>query len=89
VNATKEQVAAALNTVAALAEAIRGLGSVPSGVLYAHVMSHMSLAGYESAIGVLKRAGLVSEENFLLTWCGPQPDPAKQFTAHAPEMEVA
>lgn len=65
--------AKAVAVVAVLAETIRELGSVPSGHLYAQVMSHMSLDTYNSAIGVLKSADLVKESNHLLTWIGPSP----------------
>jgi hypothetical protein len=44
--ATKDQVKAAFNTVAALGAAIRELKQVPAGVLYAHVMGYMDLATY-------------------------------------------
>lgn len=65
---SREEIKAALSAVMALGEAIKDLGSVPSGHLYAHVMGHMSLDSYNAAIGLLKRAGAVKEENHLLTW---------------------
>ena len=70
--ATKEEVKGAIAAVAALAEAIRALGSVPNGHLYAQVMGSMTFAFYERAIGVLKGAGLVAESNNLLPWVGPE-----------------
>ncbi len=69
---SKEEVRAALGAVLALSEAIRGLGEVPSGVLYANVCGHLSINAYEGAVGVLKRAGLVSEANHVLRWIGPE-----------------
>lgn len=66
---TREQ--AALQIVMALGEAIQSLKSVPSGHLYAQVMGQVSLEAFNGAIGVLKRAGAVKEENHLLTWVGP------------------
>ena len=66
---TKEQ--ATLNVMIAVAEAIRDLGKVPSGHLYARLMNYMSLSSYQSIIAALKRAGLVEEKNFLLRWVGP------------------
>jgi hypothetical protein len=69
---TKEQVAAGVQAVAAIAEAIRGLGEVPSGKLYALVCGTLSLEAYERTVGLLKRAGLVEERNHLLTWVGPK-----------------
>ena len=68
---SKEQVRAAVSAVAALAEAVRGLGEVPSGVLYANVMGSLSLDQYQQAIGILKRAGLVEETGHVLRWVGP------------------
>lgn len=67
---TREEIKAALSAVMALGEAIKDLGSVPSGHLYSQVMGHMSLDNYNAAIGLLKRAGAVKEENHLLTWIG-------------------
>ena len=70
---TPAHVAAAVQTVAAIAEAIPALGSVPSGHLYAQVMpSGVSLAAYERCIEILKNADLVAESNHLLTWVGPK-----------------
>jgi hypothetical protein len=68
---SKTQVKAALNGIQAVAEAIRGLGEVPNGHLYAQLMGVMDHRTYESIIGLLKRAGLVSESGNLLTWTGP------------------
>ena len=68
---TKEQAVAYIQIIAALAEAIRGLGSVPSGHLYAYVMGGMTFPQYRRAIEVLKGAGLVKDEGHLLTWIGP------------------
>ena len=70
-NATKEQTKAALQVVVAVAEAIRELKSIPSGHLYARLMDKLSLDQYNSIIGLLKRQGLVSESNYLLTWIEP------------------
>jgi hypothetical protein len=54
-----------------LAEAIRELGEVPSGHLYARVMDRLSLADYTAIISALKGARLISESHNLLTWKGP------------------
>lgn len=69
---TRDQIAAALKTVQAVAEAIKELGSVPSGELYAQLMGHLSLSAYTRVIDTLKRTGLVKESNHLLTWIGPK-----------------
>ena len=61
---------AALAIVLAVGEAIKELGSVPSGHLYAHMMGRMSLETYNKVIGLLVKTGAVKEENHLLTWVG-------------------
>lgn len=67
---TRAQIAASLSIIRIVADAIRDLGEVPSGHLYARLMPTFSLAQYESVIGLLKRAGLVEEKNYLLVWKG-------------------
>ena len=59
-----------IRIVAAIAEAIRDLGSVPSGHLYARVMGILSLDQYNQVIGILKKQGLVTESHYELTWIG-------------------
>jgi uncharacterized protein YutE (UPF0331/DUF86 family) len=51
-----------------LYEAIEGFGGegVPSGCLYAIVMETMPLQTYQSLIGILKEAGLITESNHIL-----------------------
>ena len=72
--ATKEQTLAALKIVMAIGDTIRELGSVPSGELYARVMVHgVTMEGYNSIIGMLKRAGVVKESCHVLTWIGKRP----------------
>ena len=66
-----DQAVAMVQVVAALAEAIRGLGEVPSGTLYAQVMGTLSFEQYESAIALLVRADLVSKRSHVLRWIGP------------------
>jgi len=68
---TRQQVTAAIQIVAAVAEAIRGLGSVPSGHLYAQLLGKVTLEQYRQIIATLKRAELVSESNHMLHWIGP------------------
>lgn len=67
-----KQLAAQANVVAAIAEAIRELGSVPSGHFYAQVCGKLDLQSYDAVIALLKRAGLVSEHNHVLSWTGPK-----------------
>ena len=76
-NATKEQIKATLDTVRVIADAVRQLGSVPNGILYAQVMPHMGFETYQRIIQTLKNCGLVKEESNVLTWVGPQLEGAK------------
>jgi len=54
--------------VGAIDDAIKEAGEdgIPSGHLYAAVMGHMNLDTYNGIIDILKKAGKVKEENFLL-----------------------
>lgn len=64
-------VAAAVQVIAVVAEAIRGLGEVPSGELYVHVMSRLSIEQYGRVIATLKSAELIEERNHMIRWIGP------------------
>lgn len=68
---TAAQTKAALQTILAVGDAIRDLGEVPSGHLYARLMGHMDLRTYEAIVASLKGAGVVEERNHLLRWVGP------------------
>lgn len=70
-NVTSSQVQAAFQATLAIAEAIRELGEVPNGELYAQVMSKLDLDTYQHIISTLKRSGLVTETANLLKWVGP------------------
>lgn len=63
-----------LKATYAIMEAIRELGSVPSGYIYARVCGSIPLDTYNQIIGILKKADLVKEEAFVLTWIGPPQD---------------
>lgn len=63
---------ATIDAVAALGAAIKQLGEVPSGHLYARVMGHLTLEQYTWLIDALKRAHLVEEKNHVLRWVGPK-----------------
>jgi hypothetical protein len=65
-----EQVKTTLSIILMIADAIEELGSVPSGHLYAQICMHLNLDDYNDVISVLVNAGLVKEENHLLTWIG-------------------
>lgn len=76
-NLTKEQIVAYINVVKNVADIIRELGSVPSGVLYARLTGIMTLEQYQRILGHLKNSGLIRESNHLLTWVAPAPVEAK------------
>jgi hypothetical protein len=70
--ASKKQQAIALQRIAfAMADAIRELGEVPSGHLYAALMEKMTLETYQRIIGMLKASGMVKESFHVLKWVGP------------------
>ena len=70
---TPADLAAGLEALKAIAEAIRELGEVPSGHLYANLQGHITIGQFEQAIGILKNAGLVRESNaHMLTWIEPE-----------------
>lgn len=66
---SKQQLATGFSAVVAVA--VRELKQVPSGHLYARVMEHLDLPSYEKIIDILKSAGLVAEDNFMLKWIAP------------------
>lgn len=74
---TKEQVLACIDVIRAIADCIKdcteksALKGIPSGELYANVMTHMSFEQYTAIINKLKELGIVRESNYLLTWIAP------------------
>lgn len=68
---TTTQIKAALMAAAAVGDAIRELGSVPSGEMYAHLSGALSIETYQRIICTLKSAGLVEERGHVLRWIGP------------------
>ena len=70
-SAAKTGLSSAVQVLGVMAEAIRELGEIPSGHLYAMTMgSFESVQAFEAAVRVLKGAGLVSEEGHVLRWSG-------------------
>ncbi len=67
-----EKTKAVIHVTVAVADAIRSLGEVPSGLLYARLMDRMSLDVYTKVIGILKRSKFVRESNNVLYWEGPR-----------------
>ena len=57
---TKQTYDAVLATICAVTDAIRDLGSVPSGELYARLMDRMSLQAYQGILDALTRARLIT-----------------------------
>lgn len=66
----KQQIDAMINAAQAIAAAIKDLGSVPSGHLYANVAGHMGLSQYTQIINLLKAGKMITESNHVLTWVG-------------------
>lgn len=68
-----EQIKAAAGIVLAIADAIKELGQVPSGHLYAHLMGLLSIGAYEQAVQILVDAKVVQRDaSHVLTWVGPK-----------------
>jgi hypothetical protein len=71
--ATTDQLKAAFAVLTAVADTIRELGSIPSGHLYAQLMSRMDFETYTRLVDRLKGAGLVTEtRSNELVWIGPK-----------------
>lgn len=66
----KEQASlkAILAKAKAIREAIKELGSIPEGHLYAILMGHMNLMEFDFLIGLLVKAGEITRSNHLLTY---------------------
>lgn len=62
------QVSAALDVLRAVADAIRMLGRVPSGELYAHLCGQLTLEQYTQVISILKGSGVIREDAHVLIW---------------------
>ena len=67
------QAKAFLNATLAVSDAIRELGSVPSGHLYARLMEYLSIEVYQRIIDLLVEAKVVTNKGHLLTWVGQKP----------------
>lgn len=55
----------------AVADAIRELQEVPSGHLYAGLMSQIDITLYNKVLDTLKGAKLIEAKGDLLRWIGP------------------
>lgn len=65
-----EKTVACLMALKALADAIKELGQVPSGHLYAQVMGQVDLTTFNGAIEVLCNSTLVKKQGDMLIWNG-------------------
>lgn len=65
---TEKRVEKALQVAHILLDAIKEAGNegIPSGHLYAACMQFMSLDMFQAYISMLKRAGRVTEQNYIL-----------------------
>lgn len=62
----------AFKAVAAIARGIRDLGEVPSGHLYARLMSVLTKDQYNTVIDILVKTDLIKVDgSHLITWIGP------------------
>lgn len=57
-------VAAAVDSIVAIADAIKALGTVPAGTLYTHVMTHLSFEQFERITGILQKAGIIRRDPY-------------------------
>ena len=68
-----KQAMPAVNVVIAMTETIRQAKRIPSGTMYAMLCGKTDLAGYENAVALIKRTGLVTETAaHELVWAGPE-----------------
>jgi ArsR family metal-binding transcriptional regulator len=65
---SNEQIQTAITAVSEIGKVIRKVKRIPSGHLYAQLMGVLSLEKYEMIISLLKKTGLVTEQNNELIW---------------------
>ena len=61
---------AAIKLVAIFAHAIRALGKVTEGELYAHTMQYVNLETFQSIMRILVSQKYIKIENHVVTWKG-------------------
>lgn len=64
-------VTAAVKIVIAVSDAIRALGSVPSGELHARLATQMGPHSVNYIVNCLKSEGLIEEVGGVIYWTGP------------------
>ena len=66
------ELTAGLQALAAVDDAIRELGSVPSGQLYGQIVSVIPFEDFSKMLDILKRADLITEDaNHIIRWNRP------------------
>lgn len=68
---TEAKLKAAIGQIMAIADAIRELKTVPSGVFYSQICTEISLSAFDSILKILQKQKLVTVENHVITWIGP------------------
>lgn len=64
---TKQQFTATVEILKGMIEAVQqSPNGLPSGHLYAHCLSHMSLQQYEALLGIMIKSGKVKKQGDLL-----------------------
>jgi hypothetical protein len=76
-NMTPLERRAAILMIQAIADCLRDLGEVPSGVFYARLMampgmSNISVTQYQGLIGSLEEAKVIEVKNHVIRWIGPK-----------------
>ena len=59
-----------LEIIKIVAVAIRDLGCVPEGELYAHLMGTLSLRNLETILGNLEKVGAIRRKHHMIVWIG-------------------
>lgn len=60
----------ALEMIEIIGDAIRELGSVPSGHLFVRVQPYLDIQSYQNILTLLEGAGKIRIKNHLITWIG-------------------
>ena len=92
--ALRAEALASVRVVGAIADAIRELGSIPSGHLYAQLSGRISLQTYQTIISNIASTGLIRVDgNHFLVWTGPngsadEQQPNQQQTSTNAVMKI-
>lgn len=65
---TKKQIEAYIELHRAIADTVRELKQIPSGHLYARLMSVLSFEQFDKIVTTLCNSGVIRKENDLLIW---------------------